>query len=365
MKYSAILVDDEIWTRTALKKLGNWNELGIEIIAEASDGEYGLELIIRLCPDIIITDVKMPYINGLELIKILRERGNGAKVIFVSGYDDFDFIRRAMKLQAVDYLLKPIKKEELNEQLQKCVDEIKLHNDEANIRQLDLQGFINVQWLGEYYKLRDSVYEGLYSNNQNVLEQSFAQITDFLCTKQDSSFSKSLAICIYYDLHNGLQRYIFESGNTIEDIFPNNEGMFVFSTGFSFADMLKHIKSLYLSAKTNIEKLARKKSKVDISLIQQYINANYCNGITLDETAEKFFISKEYLSKIFKQLNGLSFSEYVLKLRMEKAKELLTVKKVPIKDIAQLTGYADQVHFHKAFKKYFGVTPGYMQKDKD
>lgn len=63
-----------------LRGLGNWNECGIEIVAEASDGEYGLELISRLQPNIIVTDVKMPHMDGLELLETLRRRGSQAKV---------------------------------------------------------------------------------------------------------------------------------------------------------------------------------------------------------------------------------------------------------------------------------------------
>ena len=110
MKYTAIVIDDEIWTRDVVKGLGKWDELGIEIIAEASDGEYGLELITCLNPNIIITDVKMPCMSGLDLVRTLRESGNRAKVIFVSGFDEFTYIHNAIKLEASDYLLKPIKR---------------------------------------------------------------------------------------------------------------------------------------------------------------------------------------------------------------------------------------------------------------
>jgi Response regulator containing CheY-like receiver domain and AraC-type DNA-binding domain len=71
-KYKVVIVDDEPWTREVIKALGEWEELGLEVVGEASDGEYGLELIRQTTPDIIITDVKMPHRNGIDLIGTLR-----------------------------------------------------------------------------------------------------------------------------------------------------------------------------------------------------------------------------------------------------------------------------------------------------
>ena len=122
--YKAVIIDDEPWTREVIKSLGQWKELGIEVIGEASDGEYGRELISHLLPDIILTDVRMPHLNGIELVTRLRKEGNSAKVIIVSGYDDFDYIHSVIKLDVIDYLLKPVKPEELNEQLARAVEQL-------------------------------------------------------------------------------------------------------------------------------------------------------------------------------------------------------------------------------------------------
>lgn len=107
--------------KTSYQKSGEWENKGLEIVGEASDGEYGLELIRQTSPDIILTDVKMPQLSGIELIDSLRREGNKSLVIFISGYDNYAYIRSALKLEVVDYLLKPIKKEELNNQLDHCL----------------------------------------------------------------------------------------------------------------------------------------------------------------------------------------------------------------------------------------------------
>ena len=87
--YTAIIIDDESWTRDVLRYVGKWKELGIEIVAEASDGEYGLELALSLNPDIIITDVKMPNMDGLKLGEELRKRNCTSEILYISGHDEF------------------------------------------------------------------------------------------------------------------------------------------------------------------------------------------------------------------------------------------------------------------------------------
>ena len=122
--YYAVIIDDEIWTRETIKKLAKWKENGLEVVGEASDGEYGLELIRHTRPDVILTDVKMPNLDGIQLIRQLRAEQNDALVIFISGYDDYTYIRSALKLDALDYLLKPVKEEELNKMLALCTSRL-------------------------------------------------------------------------------------------------------------------------------------------------------------------------------------------------------------------------------------------------
>ena len=243
MKYTAILIDDEVWTRDTLRRLGEWDAYKIDIVAEASDGEYGLELISRLQPDIIITDVKMPHMDGIELLDILRERGNKAKVIYVSGYDNYTFLHGAMKLQAMDYLLKPVKSDELNELLERCVNELDRQSNEKAFQTLDLCGFMNDDWVKGYKLLLEAIYESLHSEDAALLHARFHSLFDFISKQEGTAISKSLEICIYFDLHNVLQRFIVESGYSLDNVFGERVPSFVFSHNCTFKDMLDFVES--------------------------------------------------------------------------------------------------------------------------
>ena len=107
MKKPRILIaDDDTMVRIGLKTVINWEENGFTLVGEAQDGKQALRLAESQHPDIIITDVKMPGMDGIELIKQLRIQGNTAKILVLSSYDEFDLVKQALKLGATDYLLK-------------------------------------------------------------------------------------------------------------------------------------------------------------------------------------------------------------------------------------------------------------------
>lgn len=108
-----LLVDDEMIVREGLKSCIDWEGNGFEIIGEAEHGEKALEYL-RDCPaEIVVTDIKMPVMNGLELIRRSREENISTRFLILSGYDDFQYAQQAIRYGADDYILKPIKEEEL------------------------------------------------------------------------------------------------------------------------------------------------------------------------------------------------------------------------------------------------------------
>lgn len=111
--YQLILVDDEPNIRKGLANLIPWEDYGVELVGEADNGEMALALIDRLHPDFAIADIRMPHMDGLELLRRMQERKDAPKFIMLSGFDQFDYVRTAMRLGAQNYLLKPVDVEEL------------------------------------------------------------------------------------------------------------------------------------------------------------------------------------------------------------------------------------------------------------
>ena len=111
------LAEDEVVVRETIKRMIPWEELGFELVGEAADGEMALPLLIRQQPDLLITYIKMPFMDGLTLARLAKKEIPGLKVVILSGYDDFNYAKQAIGIGVEDYLLKPITKNALIERL--------------------------------------------------------------------------------------------------------------------------------------------------------------------------------------------------------------------------------------------------------
>jgi len=117
--YKLLLVDDEEEVRSGILKKIKWEELGFEVAGEAENGREALELAKHTMPDIVLTDIKMPFMTGLELAEELKSSLPTAKVIILTGFDDFEFARKAIRLNVIEYALKPVSAEDINEMLRR------------------------------------------------------------------------------------------------------------------------------------------------------------------------------------------------------------------------------------------------------
>ena len=138
MVYKVFIVDDDRYVRKGLISLIDWEGCGYEVCAEADNGEDALEYIQRYNPDLVITDIKMPVLDGLELIKnIVEHKKANPNFIIISGYSDFKYAQKALKYGVQDFILKPIDKEEMEETLKKVAEkltkELQLNKSRENI----------------------------------------------------------------------------------------------------------------------------------------------------------------------------------------------------------------------------------------
>lgn len=130
--HSVFIADDEIWIILGLKKMIENSELPFQVIGNATNGVSALDAIEEKKPELVFSDIRMPGLSGLELLQKLNERKIGTKVIFVSGYSEFEYAREAVRGGALDYLVKPIEQEKLNEVLNRILHEGILGDEPEN-----------------------------------------------------------------------------------------------------------------------------------------------------------------------------------------------------------------------------------------
>lgn len=119
--YRIVIAEDKPLIRKGIISVIEWRALDCGLVGEASNGQEAIRLIRDLKPDILLTDIKMPYIDGLKLMDYIYENNIPTKVIAISGYDDFSYVRHALSTACVDYILKPISKDDLNRALQRAI----------------------------------------------------------------------------------------------------------------------------------------------------------------------------------------------------------------------------------------------------
>ena len=123
-EYRVLLADDEEEIRTGISRKIDWAALGFSLVGEAGNGEEALELAEQLRPDVVLTDIKMPFLDGLELCRRLRQSLPAAKLVVFSGFDDFEYARQAVSMGVSEYILKPINAPELMEVLNKLREQL-------------------------------------------------------------------------------------------------------------------------------------------------------------------------------------------------------------------------------------------------
>ena len=132
--WSVVIVDDDEKVLRGMKKVIPWEELNCQWIGEARNGKEGLELIEKKQPDIIITDIYMPIMNGLEMIEGLKGAGSESKVIILSGYSDFEYARQALRLSIDDYLSKPASVDTIRRALQGIIGKLEAEKSKTKAK---------------------------------------------------------------------------------------------------------------------------------------------------------------------------------------------------------------------------------------
>ena len=331
---SIFLVDDEPLIRRGLKKLIPWEQYGFKISEEANNGEEALKLITSDNADIVITDLKMPVMDGLELSNNLKNCFPGIRVIVLTGFDDFALVQQSIRNGVVDYLLKPVNVDLLVESLLK----IKKQIEEAKYSYpflLESQLISNIEAIN---------MEEMLKTLQDLFDEFHKYIVPF-----------EVVCRICRGLLMAVDRHIEQGGCNLKDML----GKDVLGNGyFCKYDSKEEVKSELVSIVSRIieHRIGHSNKKI-IQQIKDYIKMNLYEDISLNLLAAKFFLNPSYLSQLFKNETNENYMDYMVKLRIDKAKKLLGDQNLKIQDISEIVGYSDSKYFGRLFKKHVGVLP--------
>lgn len=343
--YKILIVEDEELERTSLKIFLEENLSNVEIVGEAKSGYEAVDFIDKEDINLILIDINIPGIDGLEVIKYAREKLDPSVAIIVTtAYDDFEIAHVAIKLKVNDFLLKPIRKEVLIEAVQ-AYEEI-LNTDDSFSRSDELLNQIGMEIRKYSYKtsvdlLREYI-ESIYEECQdvNLISKRLQEIAKLI-----------LKIGEELGIKDNNELVVQSEKLKIKYLLYNNKHD-------AFNEVVKMIDLLF--DRMNIK---GKISDDGMKVVVDYIERNIKKGISLEDVANHVNISTYYLSKIFKKEMGVNFITYITDRKMQLAKEMLVTTDIPVLNIALDLAYNEANYFSKAFKKKTGYTPSeYREK---
>lgn len=325
---NVFLADDEKIILDGLQKLISWDKLGFSICGTAENGRDALSQILEIHPDIVIADLKMPFVDGISLANQLEEKAPEILLIIVTGYDDFQYAKAAFRAGVFDFLLKPISPKELENTLLRAAE--KIHNRDYSYP-FDLEeSLITAIKHGEVQealKSLDLIFEDFYKHR--ISSDTARKICEKLATELDICF------CKYSSSNISQPKIKIPAEATLPEmqvLLINYLNSILFSEDSSSTDLL-------------------------VERIKQYLETHYQENITLKVLENEFFFNTSYISRIFKQKTGENYNDYLLKLRIEHAKDLLTTTNRSITQISDAAGFGNSKYFSRIFKSITGITP--------
>jgi two-component system response regulator YesN len=368
------------------------------VVGEAEDGEIALQKAIEIKPDLLLLDICMPFLNGLELVEKLKEELNDPVIIIISGYDEFKYAQLALKLKVFDYILKPIDKDALRQTLFKAREEInqkEIKEERYNFQSIQLKKSNNYlkenfmkDWLNSKLSKEEINSQIKYFNIDHtntmgiiivkIIDKSMSLIEnkwqiDLLCYAIENISKEIMGKFQYLNVFTDTKNQVV----LISDISPITEWNKISST--LIKDITKYLKrdcivvSEILSDELNniskvykelCTKLVEESQKTPVVLtVQKYIDSSYSDpDLSLTEIAEKIGISQTYLSRLFKQELGMSFIDYLTQVRIKNSVVFMRDPSIKIYEIAELVGYSTQHYFCNVFKKQLGISPAEYKK---
>ena len=407
--FSLIIAEDELATRKGLVNTIKWNELGFKVDGEFSDGKELLEYLKNNIPDVILTDIKMRHVSGLDIAHFVAEHKLPTMVVFLSGHREFSFAQQAIEYHVVHYLLKPVSIPKLKEVFRKLYQDLSkqelmqdtMQNREAYYNRLvnyERQQFITDVCLGNLnnpkemekrlhlidsekhggkktrlFLVQTKVYNDIQYTSfldnyglQEMEEQLISMLEsvdhrlEYYPIKWDNEKKGELSIRgVFWEKENAVlsadnQLDIRQVIDCINQTVYNLTYIQTISTVLS--EMHSPEELFFLSEQAEVASIEKRKTS-GFEHVIDYIREHYREDITLSSIAENVFLNPAYISRLIKEQTGKKYTDLIVELRMEKAVELLKNTDMYVYEIAENVGYQNLKYFYKVFKRVKGNSP--------
>lgn len=325
--YKLLIVDDEKIIRESIAECIDWQHQEIQIVGSCKNGFEALDIILDTAPDIVLTDIRMPGMDGLELVSQVKKIDPYIRFVILTGYPDFNYARKAIQYGVDDYLLKPVIETTILQTIDKVKATLPVYCDMA----------LN--------NLIAQLVAAKKTGNQMVAAKAFKS---FLDRFQEAERFRPMGIQLLMELHTRFPGQSFTEISVFTEKFFTEYRLDVLSELLT-----KHIMEILFYEKTEKSSLSQ--------MVKEYVHRHLDDeNLSLKYIAENhLYINVNYLSRTFARQTGENFSNYLNRTRVEKSKQLLgKTDNVSVYKIAEELGFGKNPHyFSQVFKKYTGMTP--------
>lgn len=323
--YRILIVDDEMVFRKGIAAMLRKSDFSLGLISEAVDGCEALELLEQNDYDIVITDTRMPRMDGLMLCRSIREKGLKPGIVILSGYDDFKYAQTAIQYGVSDYVLKPVSQRKLAQVLQEV------------IRKREESG------MGLSYSQMDSLVTGLANALWNQDREAW-QRAGQEAAKALSGLGQKTETEILREIVLGVSEKI---SARLEEKLPTDS--------FGEQGFEENLELLW-------EMAGNRKSHGMLETVREHLLAN--PAMSQEELCGLLGFSSSHFSQTFKEKTGKKFVDYRTQIRMEAARQQLCIPSKTVTQVAAEVGYSDYSHFSSVFRKFYGKTPAQFREER-
>lgn len=349
-----LIADDERDARDKMVRCIDKLQNGFSIIGTASDGFEAYHMTRDLQPDIVLIDIEMPGMNGLEVIKKIKSEEINTSFIIISSYQKFTYAQDALRLNVEDYLLKPFLPGDVCNAIYKATKHMELlrtislvqrspDEPEPELTLAQRMGSVLVYPFEQEKQLIESLhFDGNEDNISAALEAFIASVH-----KNDSIPAATDCYAILY-----VELYRLVSGFCIDAALPSAPNV----SNENNLEMLEEcLRRLCLEINHRLR--GQRATRAIASAAIRYVNENYRQELTLSGVAERIGVSAAYLSAQFHQATGLRFTDYIHKLRIEAAKEIIAAQPcLKGYEVGEMVGYQSSKYFYQKFDDVTGIS---------
>ncbi len=345
--YKVLIVDDEIMIRRGLSKIIQWKNIGFELAGAVGNAREALDILEAQEIDALLTDISMPEMTGLELIRQAKLRRPAIKTVVISGYSEFDYAMEAIKLKVENYILKPLDPKKITEifvELRKTLDEERKNQKREQYLQSEYEMRRGLETGRKDYQseIIRKIEEGRQKKAEELTDEMFASLGESE-SASDACLKILRSVVLYFHMEKPPYFQIYRLNEQEEKNEERVKACFK-------EDMRMIVSLLKENAESTVAMISRQ--------AREYIEEKYQDkNLSLKKVATDLGVSYGYLSMAFAKTYGENFKSCLAAVRVEKARELLMERKHKIYEIADMTGYGSPRYFTDAFKRRYGLSP--------